>query len=214
MIDFRFYLITDRQRCAPRALQAVVREACDAGVKAIHLREKDLSRDELQDYTARLLEITSERAARLIINRGSAFDSTEDIFVSASLGVDGFHFPESEPFPHELRKRFPKLIVGVSTHSSERALAASAEGADFVTFGPVFDTPSKQPYGPAQGLDALAAVCSGCGIPVIAVGGITPENAGDCIEAGAHGVAAIGAVMAARDVASAVESFRQSLGSL
>ena len=214
MIDFRFYLITDRQRCAPRALQAVVREACDAGVKAIQLREKDLSRDDLQGYTTRLLEITSERGAHLIINRGVALGSTEDVFFAASLGANGFHFPDSEPFPHELRKRFPKLIVGVSTHSSERALAAAAEGADFVTFGPVFDTPSKKPYGPAQGLDALSEVCSTCGIPVLAVGGITPENAGECVAAGAHGVAAIGAVMAAPDVTSAVEGFRQSLGSL
>lgn len=213
MIDFRFYLITDRQRCAPRALQAVVREACDAGVKAVQLREKDLSRDELQDYTARLLEITRARGAKLIINRG-AFNSTEDIFISASLGVDGYHFPDSDAFPHELRKRFPRLIVGVSTHSSERAVAAAAEGADFVTFGPVFETPSKQAYGPPQGLDALANVCGACGIPVIAVGGVTAGNAVECIKAGAHGVAAIGAVMASKDVAAAIEGFEHTLGGL
>jgi thiamine-phosphate pyrophosphorylase len=214
MIDFRFYLITDRQRCAPRALQAVVREACDAGVKAVQLREKDLSRDDLQDYTARLLEITRKRGARLIINRNASAASTQDIFLSASLDVDGFHFPESELFPHELRKRFPKLLVGVSTHSSERAVAAAAEGADFVTFGPVFDTSSKKSFGPAQGLDALSATCSACGIPVFAVGGITPENAGDCLKAGAQGVAAIGAVMTAPDVADVVDRFHQTLGSL
>ena len=214
MIDFRFYLITDRQRCAPRALQAVVREACDAGVKAVQLREKDLPPDELQGYVARLLEITRQRDARLIINRGAALGSTEDIFLSASLDADGFHVPDSEPFPQELRQRFPKLLVGVSTHSSERAVAAAAEGADFVTFGPVFDTPSKKAFGPAQGLDALSAACGACGIPVFAVGGVTPDNAGDCLKAGAHGVAAIRAVMTAPDVAGAVDSFHQSQGSL
>jgi len=214
MIDFRFYLITDRKRCAPKSLQTVVREACDAGVRAVQLREKDLGPYELEAYVSRLLTITQDRGAQLIINRGAAIETTEDAFLSASLGAAGFHFPESATFPHELRRRFPGLTVGVSTHSSVRAVAAAAEGADFITFGPVFDTPSKTRFGSPQGIEALATVCSACPIPVFAVGGVTPENAAGCVEVGAHGVAAIGAVMQSADIEETVRGFERALGGL
>ncbi len=214
MIDFRFYLITDRDRCVPKSLQTVVREACSAGVRAVQLREKDLDLKELATYASRLLAITREHHARLIVNRGAGIESTEEAFLSASLGADGFHFPESAPFPHELRRRFPKLAVGVSTHSSERAVAAAAEGADFVTFGPVFATPSKARFGSPQGIGELAAVCAACPIPVFAVGGVTPENAHSCVEAGAQGVAAIGAIMESTDITATVREFERALGGL
>lgn len=214
MIDFRFYLITDRKTCAPRSLQSVVREACDAGVRAVQLREKDLNDEEFAEYTARLLNMTQARGGKLLLNRQKTIETPEEAFIAASLGVDGFHFPGDVPFPHELRARFPKLIVGVSTHSRNRAVAAAAEGADFVTFGPVFETRSKMMYGEPQGLDALRTVTSAVSIPVFAVGGVTPENAADCISAGAHGVAVIGAVMNAFEVPEVISRFSAALGSL
>ncbi|MDH3196969.1 MAG: thiamine phosphate synthase [Candidatus Krumholzibacteria bacterium] len=213
-IDFRFYLVTDRERCAPRSLLAVVREACDAGVRAVQLREKDLSRHELEDYVARIAEISTGRGAKLIVNRSRPLEGTEETFLAASMGVSGFHFPDSAPFPLELRERFPKILVGMSTHSRERAVAAATEGADFITFGPVFATPSKAQYGPPQGIDALREVCTAARVPVFAVGGVTPENTRACIDAGAHGVAVIGAVMNADDITDVMRSFRRALGSL
>jgi len=214
VIDFRFYLITDREQCAPRSLQSIVREACDAGVRAVQLREKDLNPKELEEYVARLIEITHERDCKLMLNRKSAIADTEDAFLAASLGTDGFHFADGMGFPHEFRARFPKLLVGMSTHSEASAIAAAAEGASFVTFGPVFETPSKKAYGPPQGLDALAKVTAAVTVPVLAVGGVTPENASDCLAAGAHGVAVVGAVMKAKDVKDVVARFRSVIGSL
>jgi thiamine-phosphate pyrophosphorylase len=214
MVDFRLYLITDRKRCAPRSLQSVVREACDAGVRAVQLREKDLPPKELEEYSARLLEITRERNTRLLLNRKHSIEGTEDAILAASLGTDGFHFPEGVTFPHELRSKFPKLLVGISTHSVGAAVSAATEGASFVTFGPVFETPSKQQYGKPQGLDALNKVTSALTIPVFAIGGVTPENVSECIAAGAHGVAVVGAVMTADDVAGTVKRFESVLGSL
>jgi thiamine-phosphate pyrophosphorylase len=214
VIDFRFYLVTDRKLCAPRSLQSVVREACDAGVRAVQLREKDLAKVELEEYAARLLEITRERDAKLLLNKEETISEAEDAFLAASLGSDGFHFPEGVPFPHELRSRFPKLLVGVSTHSAGSAVTAAAEGASFITFGPVFETSSKKLYGPPHGLDVLAKIASSVTVPVFAIGGVTPENAADCISAGAHGVAAISAVMKAEDVTDAVKRFETALGSL
>ena len=115
MIDFRLYMITDRARCAPRSLQTVVREACDAGVRAVQLREKDLSSEALEKHITRLLDITSKRNVKLIINRDAALETSEEIFLAASTGADGFHFPDGSKFPHELRKRFPRLLVTRAT---------------------------------------------------------------------------------------------------
>ena len=214
MFDFRLYVITDRKVCAPRSLQSVVREACDAGVRAIQLREKDLSHRELDEYASRLLEITRPRDTKLLLNRKDPVAEAEDAFLAASLGTDGFHFPHGVSFPHELRTRFPKLLVGVSTHSVGGAVAAAAEGASFITFGPVFDTPSKSSFGPPQGLDNLAKAASSVTIPAFAIGGVTPENAGECIKAGAHGVAVVGAIMTAKDITAVVKQFETVLGSL
>ena len=99
-------------------------------------------------------------------------------------------------------------LLGRSTHSVERALAAEAEGADFVTFGPVYDTPSKRAYGPPLGLEALRAACGRLRIPVFALGGVSLDRIRECRAAGAWGVAMIGAVWEAPDPAEAV---RQAL---
>lgn len=213
-VDFRLYLITDRNVCAPRSLQSVVRSACDAGVRAVQLREKDLSESEHAEYVQRLLEITRPREAKLLLNRQHGFNSPEDVFMAASLGAAGFHLTADIPFPHALRERFPKLMVGVSTHSLEQVVTAAAEGADYVTFGPVFETASKAVYGEPQGLEKLARAASSTTIPVFAVGGVTPENAGDCLRAGAHGVAVIRAVLTAPDVKEVIDRFKTVLGSL
>ena len=214
MFDFRLYLITDRKICAPRSLQSVVREACDAGVRAVQLREKDLSQTELGEYASRLKEITQARDTKLLINRRDPVEEAEDAFLAASMGTDGFHFPDGVPFPHELRARFPRLLVGVSTHSVGGAVAAAAEGASFITFGPVFETPSKASFGPPLGLDALAKATASVTIPVFAIGGVTPENTTDCLKAGAKGVAVVGAIMTAKDIAAVVKKFESVLGSL
>lgn len=214
MIDFRFYLVTDRKQCAPRSLQSVVREACDAGTKAVQLREKDLKPEEVEEYLARILAITKERNSKLLLNRKDPIEEAEDAYWAASLDADGFHFAEGLSFPHELRARFPKLLVGMSSHSRAAAVAAAAEGASFITFGPVFETPSKKKYGEPQGLEALAKVTSAVSIPVFAIGGVTPENAGECIAAGAHGVAAVGAVMTADNVTDVIGRFKSAIGSL
>ena len=140
--------------------------------------------------------------------------ATEDVFLAASTGADGFHFPEGVAFPHELRERFPRLIVGMSAHSPERALTAAAEGADFITYGPVFETQSRSGSARPRGLGSLSEACRTAGIPVFAVGGVTPQNAADCIAEGAYGVAVVGALMEAHDVAATVADFQRALGSL
>ncbi len=101
------------------------------------------------------------------------------------------------------------FLVGASTHSLQAAKAAADSGADYVIFGPVFATPSKAPYGPPQGIERLAEVCRSISIPVLAIGGIRPENACKCSAAGAAGIAAIRIFQETGDFAKVVKQFRQ-----
>jgi thiamine-phosphate pyrophosphorylase len=206
MIDFKLYLITDRSLCTTRRLETVVAEACGAGVRAVQLREKDLSGSELYSLAVAMREVTKRVGSKLFVN-----DRTD---VALGVGADGVHCPENGLPVAVARRVYPEALVGASAHSLERAIEAGNSGADFVLFGPVFPTPSKARYGEPQGLDALSGVAKNVGVPVFAVGGITPENAHACLEKGAAGVGVISAMLSAEDVPGTVEAFRRSLGAL
>jgi len=94
-----------------------------------------------------------------------------------------------------------EFLVGVSCHSFEETREAEAAGANYAYFGPVFETPSKTPFGPPQGIARLAEVCRSVRLPVIAIGGVNEENGAECLRAGATGVAAIRLFQEARDAA-------------
>ncbi len=206
MIDFRLYLVTGRTLCKAGTLETVVEQACGAGVRAVQLREKDLSGRELHGLAVRIREITRCRGSRLLIN-----DRTD---IALAVGADGVHCPENGlPVP-VVRRICPEALVGASAHSLERAVEAGAAGADFVLVGPVFATPSKARFGKPLGLETLSVVARGARVPVLAIGGITPENAPLCLEKGAAGVGVMSAVLSAGDVPGVVRAFRESLGSL
>jgi thiamine-phosphate pyrophosphorylase len=213
MIDFRFYLVTDRRQCAPRKLASVVHDACVGGVRAVQLREKDLTAPDVVSSATRLLDVMRPRSARLFVNVASFEDDTL-LLLAGSPGVDGFHVPDDPALLAHVRRLFPRHPIGASVHSVDAARAAAGAGADFVTFGPVFSTPAKVKFGEPLGLLALQSACSEAGIPVFAIGGITAERARECLDAGAHGVAAVGAVMAASSVRGAVRAFAEAMGEL
>jgi len=204
MIDFKLYLVTNRALCAAGPLETVVDQACGAGVRAVQLREKDLFGGALYRLAAKMREVTRRREARLFIN-----DRAD---IALGIDADGVHCTESGLPVDVVRRLCPEALVGASSHSLERAAEASAAGADFILFGPIFPTPSKAKFGEPQGLDRLSVVAREAGVPVFAIGGITPENAPLCLEKGAAGVGVISAILAAKDVPAAVESFRRSLG--
>jgi thiamine-phosphate pyrophosphorylase len=206
MIDFKLYLVTSRALCASGSLETVVAQACGAGVRAVQLREKDLSGRALHSLAVTMRQVTKRTESKLLIN-----DRAD---IAIGVGADGVHCPENGLPVHVARQVCPQALVGASAHSLERAVAAGASGADFVVFGPVFATPSKAKFGEPQGLDALSVVSRDAGLPVFAIGGITPENAHLCLEKGAAGVGVISAVLSAEDVPAAVEAFHRSLGAL
>ncbi len=206
MIDFKLYLISDRTQCVGVHLVQAVAQAVDAGVRCVQVREKDLAPDKVLNLVTEIRNATRQHGARIIVN------SRTDVALAS--GADGVHLPETGTAIATARKCLgpaPASLIGSSTHSIARALHVEASGADFITFGPVFETPSKARYGQPLGLAALKEVCSSVDIPVFALGGIDADRAKSCLDAGAFGVAAISAILASHDIAETVASFRQAL---
>jgi thiamine-phosphate pyrophosphorylase len=162
-----------------------VSAAVAAGVQLIQLREKKLTARVLFDLTARASEITRGTTARLLVN-----DRAD---IAASAGADGVHLATRSLEPKIVRRTFgDDFLIGASTHSLAEATNARDGGADFVVLGPIFPTPSKEQYGPPLGVPCLADVASElAAFPVLALGGISIDNAQQCLRAGASGVAGI-----------------------
>jgi thiamine-phosphate pyrophosphorylase len=203
--DFKLYLITDRKLfTAHYSLFTAVEEALKGGVKAVQLREKDLGIRELLQMAYTLRTLTERYRARLFIN--------DRVDVAMAVGADGVHLGgDSMPAFAARKAAGEALLIGVSTHSCAEALHAQEEGADFVTFGPVFETPSKMKYGRPLGLDALREASGKITIPVFGIGGIKKETASDVLNAGASGIALISAILAAEDIKSNTEEFMRLL---
>ncbi len=201
MVDeLRLCLVTDRAQTRGRDLVTVVAECLAAGLPAVQLREKDLPAIELARLGRELRALTRRHAAVFVVN-----DRAD---VALAVGADGVQRTSASLPVTDLRAIADKRFrVGASVHSLEEAVAAAASGADWVVFGPVYETPSKRAYGPPQGLARLAAVARAVETPVIAIGGITPERVGEVRRAGARGVAVISAILAADSPADATRRF-------
>ena len=205
-IDFRLYVVTDRQQTAGRALEEIAVAAARGGAGAIQLREKDLSARDLYALGARVQTAISPYGIPLLIN--------DRLDVALALDTAGVHLAgHSLPTAVARRMLGAGKLLGVSTHSVEEARRAAEDGADFIVFGPVFTTPSKAAYGPPQGLQQLTTVIRQVSLPVLAIGGIDHTNLPQVIQAGAYGVAMIRAVLAAPDPYLATRQLRAALAS-
>ena len=187
----RVYLVTDRGQTAGRPLLDVVDAALRGGVRAVQLRERDLAARELLALAVALRDLTSRHDALLLVN--------DRIDVALACGADGVHLPGHSFRVGEARMLLgASKVIGVSTHTVEEVRAAENDGADFVVFGPVFDTPSKRAFGAPVGLDALNRACTG-EIPVLGIGGITVETCATTRARGAAGIAVIREIASADD---------------
>lgn len=190
-IDFRIYLVTNRHLLPTNTLIDRVEIVVKAGLRAMQIREKDLSAPEVIKLAREIRQRTKDYALKLFIN-----DRAD---IARSVDADGLHIPE-HGFPvTEARKVIGEKISGKSVHSLDSAILAESEGADYITFGPIYDTPSKQIYGKPQGLEKLGEISRSVSIPVFAIGGITPERAKHCVESGAYGVAVISDLLCTED---------------
>ena len=204
-LGFRLYLVTDRGQTGGRPLVEVVEECLAAGLRAVQLREKDLPDDELMALARSLRDLTRRVGARLFIN------GRDD--VALAVEADGLQRGHDAAPVSVLKSRAPGLMIGASVHNLEEARTAERDGANFIVFGPVYDTPSKRSYGPPQGLGALASVVRVVSVPVFAIGGITPDRVAAVRVAGVHGVAVISAILGAERPAEATKRFIEALGS-
>ena len=177
--------ITDRHGAGgDAALLQCVERAAAQGVEWIQVREKDLSARDLCDLVRRIATLAAPHGTRVLVN------SRADVALAA--GAHGVHLSGDSVAPATLRAICPAgFLIGVSTHNLEELRRAESEGADFAVFSPIFPVVSKAGYGPALGLEALRAAAHRVKIPVLALGGLTRENADACVSAGAAGVAGI-----------------------
>jgi thiamine-phosphate pyrophosphorylase len=187
--------LLDESNSLDLLLQSIERAAA-AGVDLIHIREKDLTARELVEFTRRAIVAVHREAkqrkakpARIIVN-----DRLDVALAAEAAGVhlSSTSIPAAETVQWLKAGNAPAdFTVGVSCHSLAEALAAEQAGANYIFFGPVYDTPSKAAFGKPQGVEKLAEVCRSIRIPVLAIGGVTETNAPECARAGAAGIAAI-----------------------
>jgi thiamine-phosphate pyrophosphorylase len=208
--------VTDRKALpAPGgALLECIARAARAGVDWIQLREKDLDGRALFDLAGKAISACAvsspdgKNPVRLLIN-----DRLDVAWTARQTDGGGVHLGENSVPVGTVsvwRSRIggKNFLIGSSCHSPEAAEQAAAAGADYIFFGPVYATPSKQAFGAPQGLQKLEQVCRNISIPVLAIGGITAENAGACLEAGAAGIAAIRMFQEAMDLTGLLRQIR------
>lgn len=204
-VDFRLYLITDRRLLADyNSLFAAIEEALKGGVKAVQLREKDLGTRSLLPMAYSLRELTSEYGAKLFIN--------DRVDIAMAVDADGVHLGGQSMPAYAARKAAGEaLVIGVSAHSITDAIKAEEEGADFITLGPIFETPSKKKYGQPLGPGLLSKARAKISMPVFAIGGIKKERVDTVLESGATGIALISAILGSEDIRSNTEEFMRLL---
>lgn len=205
LMDFKLYLITDRKIFTDNNLYMnAIEEALKGGIRAIQLREKDLNTRELLELAYTIRKLTGEYDAKLFIN--------DRLDIALAVDADGVHLGRNSIPAHAARKIVQnKLMIGVSTHSLDEALEAEKDGADFITLGPVYQTPSKIKYGEPIGIDTLREVTSQISMPVFGIGGIKLDRVKEVMEAGADGVALISAIFASEDIEKTTEDFLRLL---
>ena len=182
----------------------LIEAAVAAKIDLVQLRENNLTAGVFYKLSTRAAEITRASPTKLLIN-----DRAD---IASAAGADGVHLTTSSIPTDVIRCTFGgDFLIGVSTHSLEEATVAHRSGADFVVFGPVFDTPSKRQYGESLGLKTLEKVTSELApFPVLALGGVSSGNVADCIQAGAQGVAAIRMLNDASQLPRVVNEIRKN----
>jgi len=202
LAEAKLYVLLSSALC-PGSLRDTARAAIAGGADVLQLREKDTPDDAMLAYAAELRELTDETGRIFLIN-----DRPD---IAALVGADGVHLGQHDlPIAEARRLLRPGAVVGRSTHSLAQAKAAVAEGADYLAVGPVFATRTKD-AGPAVGIELVRQAREAVGLPIVAIGGITAENAASVLEAGASLVAVCSGVCGAADPKAATRVIRDAI---
>ncbi len=194
MIDFKLYAITDSSCCKPVRLFDIIAELLDVGVRAIQLREKELSEIALGRLAKPIAERCKRYEARLFINTS--------VRVAIDVGAAGVHLPVSACSVEAIKAETYPLCVGCSVHNFAEAKKRASEGTDFVTYSPIYPTQSKPGYGPPVGTASLTKLVGRIPLPIFALGGVTPERIAECMDAGASGIAVMSGLIPPKGAAA------------
>jgi len=195
-LESRLFLVTDRHQTKGRPLVPLLQRVLTAAAPAIQLRERDLSAKELMTLAREVQAVTASRTSQLLMN--------DRIDVALALEGVGVHL-RSNSLPVSVARQLlgARRLLGMSVHAVEEAVQAESQGADYVILGPIYETPSKQMFGPPLGIHTLEKACRMVRIPIVGIGGVTAARACEMRRAGAFGVAVITAILGAADVESA-----------
>jgi len=198
------HVLTDRDWSRGRDMLSVAKAAIAGGATVIQLRDKAASTRQLVAEGLALRRLTRQHGVLLIVN--------DRVDVALAVEADGAHVGQDD-MTADLARRLlgPDRLLGVSTGSLEEAEAATTAGADYFGVGPIYATRAKADAGAPTGPALLRAIAARFATPLVAIGGITTENAGEAIQAGAAGVAVITAVVAADDIAAAARRLRAAV---
>jgi thiamine-phosphate pyrophosphorylase len=195
-LSSRLLVVTDRHQTHGRPLVPLLQRVLTAVAPAIQLRERDLSARELVTLAREVQAVTASRRAQLLIN--------DRIDLALALEGVGVHL-RSNSLPVSVARQMlgTQRLLGISAHSVEEAVQGASQGADYIVLGPIYETPSKQLFGPPLGIHTLEKACRLVRIPIVGIGGVTAARAREMRHAGAFGAAVITAILGATDVESA-----------
>jgi thiamine-phosphate pyrophosphorylase len=198
-VDSSLYVVLDRTAARGRDLVELLALALAGGSRMIQLREKEWPSGRLLPLAEKLRAACAAAGATFIVN--------DRVDLALAVGADGVHLGQDDLPARAARPLLrPGMILGISTHSVEQARAAQADGADYVAVGSMFATTSKADF-QLVGPDLMRKLRGEIRVPLVGIGGITPDNVSEVIQAGADGVAVISAVCAAPDPKAAAAGF-------
>jgi thiamine-phosphate pyrophosphorylase len=187
------YLVTDPDLSLGRPEEEVVRRAVEAGVTMVQYRDKDTSTRRMIEKARLLADICRPAGVALIVN--------DRVDVAVAAGADGVHLGQDDMEPGDARRiAGDSAIIGISVTTVEEVREAEAAGADYLGANGVFPTGTKTDLGEPLGLEGVSKLASAASLPVVAIGGIKADNAGDIITAGADGVAVVSYIVSAEDI--------------
>ena len=197
------YPVTCERLSAGRSNLEVLQAVIEGGARIVQLREKEYSKKDLYHLGLSFREITAKAGILLIIN--------DHIDIALAVEADGVHLGQDDLPLKVARELAPKLLIGVSTHSSEQAIQAQMDGADYINIGPIFPTTTKEGVEDSLGTEAIAKISPNLEVPFTVMGGINELNLDQVLANGARRVAMVTAITRAADIAARVRSLKEKI---
>ncbi len=203
-VDWRLYLVTDRELAGGRPIEDVVLAAVRGGVTAVQLREKECGTRQFVALARRLKDALVPSGVPLIVN--------DRLDVALAAGADGVHVGQSDmAFADVRRLAGPDMLIGLTVETMEQAMEASHLDLSYLGVSPIFPTPTKTDTGGAWGLEGLAALRARTRQVLVAIGGVNAANVTQVIQAGADGIAVVSAICATSDPEAAARELRKRI---